>query len=1057
MTGSTSQDLRPAPGAAEKLDRLKRLLREMFQLDRGDLDFGIYRILNLKAVEIAEFLDHDLLPQVKEALNLTSAESIASLEEELDVARDSARRLGINPETDPPPAVSTLQQRLAEMRKDATAESDVYNYLASFFERYYAEGDFVSQRRYASGGRSAYLIPYDGEEVKLHWANADQYYVKTTENYATYAFTVGTGGHAQRVRLEISAATTERDNVNETSGRQRRFVLTAGDRAIAVENGELVVRFEHRPLTDGEKRRWPGNGTTQQARINYATCERVLHAVDNEWLAFLAESAPTEADTERTLLAKHVERYTARNSFDYFIHKDLGGFLHRELDLFVNSEVLNPDDLENGDAPRLDRALARVRAVRHVGGKIIDFLAQLENFQRDLWLKRKFVLDTNWCVTLDRVPDELLPDIAKNEGQCAEWVQLFTVDEVEGDLLNRGVTWSNPPSVEFLRASPNLIVDTRHFDRDFVDRLLAALSDAAPLDQQLDGLLVHGENFQALNSLQARYRGQVQCVYIDPPYNTDASAILYKNNYKDSSWLSLMKETTQSARACLTETGVLCAAIDDEEVSLLRLLLRTLFVRELGTVAVRSNPAGRKSRGQFSPAHEYALFFGNSSASPGTLDKTAQELARYPHTDDEGRYAWNNLIRHGSGDRRHDRPTMFYPIYISHNDSIRVPEMTWDSEKQEYAVLEQPREAEVTLWPTVEEDGNIIEKRWHRGPARIAKPSSDYRVRRRNNGTEARINLDFKIRPDPDSMPKTWWDDKRYASANLGAKTIKELFGDKRFDFAKATGLVEDCLRASLCDTDSAVLDFFAGSGTTGHAVVNLNRADRGRRTYILVEVGDHFDTVLLPRLKKVVYSSDWRDGKPVSRQGISQLFKYIRLESYEDTLESLEVTPLSAVQQGLLAESPELEEDYRLRYALGVETADSSCLLGREFTDPFSYSIVVARDGTRREVPVDLPETFNYLIGLRVESRRHIDGVLAITGTDAERRQCLVLWRNLDNTDHTALDRWFSRRRELFSTELHMIYVNGDHTLNALQHTGDTWVANTIEPVFRALMFGER
>ena len=307
-------------------------------------------------------------------------------------------------------------------------------------------------------------------------------------------------------------------------------------------------------------------------------------------------------------------------------------------------------------------------------------------------------------------------------------------------------------------------------------------------------------------------------------------------------------------------------------------------------------------------------------------------------------------------------------------------------------------------------------------------------------------------------MPKTWWDDKRYASANLGAKTIKELFGDKRFDFAKATGLVEDCLRASLCDAESVVLDYFAGSGTTGHAVVNLNRADRGRRTYILVEVGDHFDNVLLPRLKKVVYSSEWRDGKPVSRQGISQLFKYIRLESYEDALESLEVTPLSGAQRALLAESPELEEDYRLRYALGVETAESACLLGRDFIDPFTYSIAMVRDGTKREVPVDLPETFNYLIGLHVESRRHIDGVLACTGTDAERRKCLVLWRNLDRTDHKALDTWFSRNRELFCTsELHLIYVNGDHTLNALQQTGDAWVAETIEPVFRALMFGER
>ena len=250
----------------------------------------------------------------------------------------------------------------------------------------------------------------------------------------------------------------------------------------------------------------------------------------------LIEPAPTEANTERTLLAKHVDRYTARNSFDYFIHKDLGGFLRRELDLYVNIEVLNPDDLEQGDAPRLDRALARVRAVRHVGAKIIDFLAQLENFQRQLWLKKKFVLETHWCVSLGRVPEELLPEITANEAQCQEWVRLFAVDEIEGDLINGGFTWTNPPSMDFVRANPHLVVDTRHFDRSFADRLLEALSEAAPLDQQLSGVLVHGENFQALNLLQARYRRQVQCVYIDPPYNTDASAILYKNNYKDSSF-----------------------------------------------------------------------------------------------------------------------------------------------------------------------------------------------------------------------------------------------------------------------------------------------------------------------------------------------------------------------------------------------------------------------------------------------------------------------------------------------------------------------------------------
>ena len=233
------------------------------------------------------------------------------------------------------------------------------------------------------------------------------------------------------------------------------------------------------------------------------------------------------------------------------------------------------------------------------------------------------------------------------------------------------------------------------------------------------------------------------------------------------------------------------------------------------------------------------------------------------------------------------------------------------------------------------------------------------------------------------------------------------------------------------------ILDYFAGSGTTGHAVINMNRKDGGTRKYIQIEIGEHFDTVLLPRMKKVAYSPDWKDGKPVSREGVTQLFKYVRLESYEDTMDSLEVAPRTAEQANLLESEPELAEDYRLRYALGAETAGSACLLGKWFSDPFAYTLSVVRDGARREAPVDLPETFNYLIGLDARSRRRIDGVLVFAGADAERRECAVLWRNLDDMDANALDSWFARNRARLPASLDVVWVNGDHTLNAMRAKG--------------------
>ena len=1033
----------------KNIGRLKALLLEMFQLDRGDLDFGLYRIMNMKSAEVTAFLNKDLLPQVKEALNLTSEDEITQLEEQMQRAVKTARELGFNPED--APQIQEFKARLKEMRKDQTAEADVYNHLSNFFARYYAEGDFLSQRRYASGGRSSYLVPYDGEEVKLHWANADSYYIKTTENYASYAFTVGSDATARRVRFEMAAADNEKDNIKEANGRQRRFLLAKNDGAVAVKDGDLIAQFEHRPLTKDEKEAWQGNGNQQQSRINEETVERILNAtaVNAGWRTLLTAPAPTDANGERVLLAKHIEQYTAKNSFDYFIHKDLKGFLRLELDLYLNTEVLNLDDLKQGDALRLDRALARVRAIRHVGGKIIDFLAQLEDFQKALWLKKKFVLETNWCVTLDRVPEKFYPEIAANRAQCEEWEKLFAVDEIVGDLGNGNETWNIPPPVGFLKTNPHLVLDTRHFSRDFVDKLLAVLSAAGPLDEQTDGVLIHSENFQALNLLQTRYSGQVQCVYIDPPYNTDASAILYKNGYKDSSWLSLMENRLSLAQSALKDDGVICVAIDDEEVSKLRAIMAQNFHTELGVVAVRSNPAGRKTKGRFAPAHEYALFYGKTEqTTPASLDKTDSQKRSYPQQDDKGRFMWTNLIRSGTNARREDRPRQFFPIFVNERDEIRIPDMEWNEDARSWTLLESATPDETAVYPRRTVAGNEVEGNWHRGHTRIMDDLSEYRVRRSSSDA---ISIDFKKRMDEEALPKTWWDNSQYASAN-GTRQLLGMLGDRDFDFPKSIELVKDCLTASMNGfANRIVLDYFAGSGTTGHAVINLNREDNGERKYILVEMGQHFDAVLLPRLKKVIYSKDWKDGKPVSREGSAQLIKRIRLESYEDTMDSLE---LKQPDDGALAGNDKLAEDYRLRYALGAETAGSACLLGKTFTNPFAYTLSVVRDGARREVPVDLPETFNYLLGLRVKSRQQIDGALVIAGTDAKGQNCLIIWRDVEKMDYSALDKWFARHRRQFSESLDAIYANGDHTLDAMRQNKETWVAKTIEPVFHELMF---
>lgn len=1025
--------------AEKNIDRLKALLLEMFQLDRGDLDFGLYRIMNMKSAEVTAFLDKDLLPQVKESLNLASEDEIAQLESEMKKAVKAARKLGLNPED--APQIQKFKARLKEMRKGhaagaaGAAEADVYNHLSNFFARYYAEGDFLPQRRYASGGRSSYLIPYDGEEVKLHWANADSYYIKTTENYASYAFTVGNGATTRRARFEMAAADNEKDNIKEANGKQRRFLLAKNDGAVAVKDGDLVAQFEHRPLTKDEKEAWQGNGNKQQSRINEAMAERILKAVDAEWRALLAAPAPTDANGERVLLAKHIEQYTAKNSFDYFIHKDLKGFLRRELDLYLNTEVLNLDDLVQGDALRLNRALGRVRAIRHVGGKIIDFLAQLEDFQKQLWLKKKFVLETNWCATLDRVPEKFYPEIAANRAQCEEWEKLFALDEIVGDLGNGNETWNIPPSVDFLKTNPHLVLDTRHFSRDFVDKLLAALSATGSLDEQTDGTLIHGENFQALNLLQTRYSGQVQCVYIDPPYNTSASEILYKNSYKHSSFLCLMENRIRLSEIFLSPKGLIEISIDDQELERLGMMIKSIFNDDnfIGNISIMSNPRGRSDAHHLAPSHDYTLLYAKDILSLQTnpfIQSASELLNKYPKKDRIGNYRELPLRRSGSNSRREDRPNLYYPLYFNHKTG-------------ELSVARKSKD-QAEIYPI---DSMGVKRVWRWSKDRIRKVI-DTDILVKQNGENLVVYTKDRVKED--IMPKSLWVGAQYDASSHGTVLLKHILGDNDFDYPKSIFMVQDLLTMG-ASSDSVVLDYFAGSGTTGHAVINLNREDDGERKYILVEMGQHFDTVLLPRLKKVIYSKDWRDGKPVSREGSGQLIKYIRLESYEDTMDSLE---LKQPDDGALAGNDKLAEDYRLRYALGAETAGSACLLGKTFTNPFAYTLSVVRDGVRREVPVDLPETFNYLLGLRVKSRQQIDGALVIAGTDARGQNCLIIWRDVEKMDYSALDKWFARHRRKFPESLDAIYANGDHTLDAMRQNKETWVAKTIEPAFHELMF---
>lgn len=972
--------------------KFRDILAEILQLDQAELDFGIYRIMNQKRKDIEAFLNNRLVPEVTKILKAQTAAG-----------------------TD----ISAM-------------ENEVFSHLAKFFSRYYEGGDFISKRRYKD---DAYAIPYSGEEVKLYWANADQYYIKTSEYFKNYSFVLPTS--RRKVHFVLRDADTEQNNNKAANNMERRFQLCEED-CIAEEDGELNIFFTYELMP---------KTTKQDALIKDAEAKIISSFAEGKYVDFaelVNEKVPTEKNKERTLLMKHLQDYTAKNNFDYFIHKDLGGFLRRELDFYIKNEVMFLDDL---DATHIMEHLAQVKAIKQVGEKIITFLAQLEDFQKKLWLKKKFVVGCDYCITLDRIPRTLYSEIVANDAQRQEWVRLFAIDEIKGDMMTEG--YSEPLTEKFLEDNPFLVLDTKFFSAEFKHKLVGSMEK---VDEECNGLLINSENFQALELLQEKCSERVQNIYADPPYNTSASEIMYKNSYKHSSWLSLLEDRIRLGKKLLLDSGIQCTTIDDVEQSRLSLLLQDTFAELPETVTIRIKPSGRPIPNGFAISHEYALFSKkNLGTSIARLTHSEEQAARYREKDDKGRFLWELLRKAGSNSFRENRPTMYYPLFVNTNSLIvRLPKMRYEERTSEFVLEEQPLADEQIVFP-IKDDGK--EGRWYYGVERAVNEQHELKAVRNNRSS---FDIYRRRRPNEGVQPTTSWIDSKYSATEHGTDLLKRLFGQQeKFSYPKSVYAVEDCLRVSGMQSKSIALDYFAGSGTTGHAVINLNREDKGNRKYILCEMAEYFNSVTKPRIEKVIYSEDWKDGKPVSRKGISQCFKYIRLEQYEDTLNNLQPK-----NQRLDFDNEngkgDFEETYFLRYML--DTENKGDLFNLEwFKNPFAMSIKTTKDNELVDTHVDMVETFNYLIGLNVETLRYPkDGYCVVEGTThIGNERTLVIWRNCHKVSNEDLNEFF--RKQAYSTtdsEFDKIYVNGDNTLPNIKTDEEHWKVVLIEEEFKKRMF---
>lgn len=1088
-------------------DALVTKLREIFQIDRPELDFGVYRILNARAGEIDAYLTTRLKAQVAEALAAGAAANTDALAKELADKIAQYEADGIDPNA--VPRVKELREAIAAVSTGASEhENQVFSHLLTFFSRYYDKGDFISQRRYKG---DTYAIPYAGEEVVLHWANKDQYYTKSGEAFSNYGFKLEDG---RSVQFRLVAADTAKDN-RKDNDKERRFVLAEARTVeridedgepyedtivpVSVEDGSLVIRFDYKAMPKGSK---------QDALVKNAVAAVLAdETVKAEWLA-LTERAPTDSNPQRTMLEKHLTNYTQKNSADYFIHKDLGGFLRRELDFYIKNEVMNLDDVQNAAAfGAIEKNLRMIQCLRAIAQDLITFLASIEDFQKKLWLKKKFVVSAHYCVTLDRVPEELYPAIAANAAQWTQWHELGMRDSAAAG------------SVDDLKASPYLMVDTALFDPAFRADLLKAIPD---LDASTDGLLVHGDNFQALTLLTERYREAVKCVYIDPPYNTTSSSIPYKNTFKHSAWATMMDNRIAKLAPLMPQDGAIFVSIDKHERTGLEHVLDLNLgddnhVEEL----IWSMNTNNSQAPNYSTNHEYVLVY----AKDRVLAEQDKSMFREPKpgfAEVMELVAKLNPSYPPIKEIEAELKKLYQAHVIEFREQIEADGLDWDEEKKNdpwkglfnYSHAEYrdglgrlvPEEnaqelgARIWIWqedntsmpatkqsPTVN-DPNHPNYRWFKPihpvtgkPVPHPKSGWKYAHERdpENPGKRSFKALDADGRiawgPDETKVPRI----KRMlheVETNVGKSVFNDYSDGEKQTHAlfnrsgvflapkHANFVARFVLHAT--KSDSTVLDCFGGSGSTGHAVLTTNRIDGGKRKYVLVEQGDYFNTVIKPRMQKVVYSADWKAGKPTGKEtGLSHAFKVLKIESYEDTLNNLNLK--RSAQQGALldAMTATAQDDYLMRYMLDVE-ARGSLLSVEDFRKPFDYTLNIAVDSAGAYEPrkVDLVETFNYLIGLTVKT---IDiqlkqGFVAVEGTLPTGEKTLVLWRDCETVDYDGL-------KKLCSTlainpgdeEYEVVYINGDHNLPSVLTTSEEDGEVTrhlklrqIEPAFLEAMF---
>jgi adenine specific DNA methylase Mod len=465
---------------------------------------------------------------------------------------------------------------LSQLEEDVSREleefpefrEELFDKLYNFFKRYFSESGSI-HFAFTPIQENVWERVYTDKDTSLFWKTRNLYYVKT-----------------DRIWRSMNVKVNDFNFFFDASEIEHRK---------AYEKREII--YELRDVS---------NDDTINFKVLYS--ERGRKTDVDEILRKLSKRNVSEE-----ILEKAFRIFEKQNEVDYFINKDANSFLKEQFNVWLRHYLMDEKSIFN------ERRLKQLKALRNIAFKIIDFISQFEDELRKVWEKPKFVLNSNYVITLNKIKelcgeafleDYVVSKVLKNEKQLQEWKELFGVDvKNETDLIEKntlqGKEWKKLP------------IDTKNFDEEFKWRLIERVCENHELDNVLDGWLIKSENWQALNTILPKFRGKIQTIYIDPPFNKEQNAdYFYHIKYKDSTWITMLENRLQLAREILNNTGCIFVRCDYNGDMYVRLLMNEIFGEEnfRNEIIVSRTFRPTEEINKYHTAHDILYLFSKSES-----------------------------------------------------------------------------------------------------------------------------------------------------------------------------------------------------------------------------------------------------------------------------------------------------------------------------------------------------------------------------------------------------------------------------------------------------------